>query len=104
MDGPRRVGVAAQKDSEGVYSISVTAKMVGMGQQNLRQYESRGLLEPDRTAGGTRLYSTRDVTVLRRIGELLSEGLNLAGIRLVLELEARNRTLQRQVERLREQA
>lgn len=95
--------MAAQKDHEGVYSISVTAKMVGMGQQNLRQYESRGLLEPDRTAGGTRLYSVRDVAVLRRIGELLSEGLNLAGIRMVLQLETRNRQLRREVARLKGQ-
>jgi MerR family transcriptional regulator, heat shock protein HspR len=75
---------------------------VGMEQHNLRQYESRGLLEPERTAGGTRLYSDRDVAVLRRIGELLTEGLNLAGIRLVLQLEARNRQLVRQVDRLKE--
>lgn len=95
--------MAAQKDHEGVYSISVTAKMVGMGQQNLRQYESRGLLEPDRTAGGTRLYSVRDVAVLRRIGELLSEGLNLAGIRMVLQLETHNRQLRREVARLKGQ-
>lgn len=94
--------MAAQKDHEGVYSISVTAKMVGMGQQNLRQYESRGLLEPDRTAGGTRLYSVRDVAVLRRIGELLSEGLNLAGIRMVLQLETDNRQLRREVSRLKD--
>ncbi|MGM7666725.1 MerR family transcriptional regulator [Microbacterium sp. A93] len=95
--------MATQKDSEGVYSISVTAKMVGMGQQNLRQYENRGLLEPERTAGGTRIYSVRDVAVLRRIGELLSEGLNLAGIRMVLQLEASNRQLRRELDRLKDQ-
>jgi MerR family transcriptional regulator, heat shock protein HspR len=94
--------MAANKDNQGVYSISVTARMVGMEQHNLRQYESRGLLEPERTEGGTRLYSDRDVAVLRRIGELLTEGLNLACIRLVLQLEARNRQLTRQVDRLRE--
>ncbi len=56
--------------------------------QNLRVYERRGLIEPARTAGGTRLYSEADILVLRRIAELLTEGLNLAGIRRVLELEA----------------
>lgn len=96
--------MAASKDHQGVYSISVTARMVGMEQHNLRQYENRGLLEPERTAGGTRLYSERDVALLRRIGELLTEGLNLAGVRLVLQLEARNRQLTRQVDRLKDQA
>ncbi|GAA1681843.1 hypothetical protein GCM10010977_31450 [Citricoccus zhacaiensis] len=95
--------MVASKDNQGVYSISVTARMVGMEQHNLRQYESRGLLEPDRTSGGTRLYSDRDVAVLRRIGELLAEGLNLAGVRLVLQLEARNRHLRRQMDRLKGQ-
>ena len=56
--------------------------------QNLRVYERRGLLEPARTAGGTRLYSEADIEVLRRIAELLGEGLNLAGIKQVLLLEA----------------
>lgn len=77
--------------------------MVGMEQHSLRQYERRGLLEPHRTPGGTRLYSDRDVAVLRRIGELLTEGLNLAGIRLVLDLEAHNQQLVRQVNRFQDQ-
>jgi DNA-binding transcriptional MerR regulator len=61
--------------------------MVSMQVQNLRVYERRGLLEPDRTPGGTRLYSHDDVDRLHRIRELLEEGLNLAGIARVLELE-----------------
>jgi DNA-binding transcriptional MerR regulator len=73
--------------AQGVYAISVAADMVSMQVQNLRVYERRGLLEPDRTAGGTRLYSADDLDRLRRIGVLLSEGLNLAGIARVLELE-----------------
>ena len=72
---------------EGVFAISVAARMASMEIQNLRVYERRGLLDPDRTAGGTRLYSQDDVDRLVRIGELLSEGLNLAGIAYVLELE-----------------
>ena len=72
---------------EGVFAISVAARMASMEIQNLRVYERRGLLDPDRTAGGTRLYSQDDVERLVRIGELLGEGLNLAGIAHVLELE-----------------
>ncbi len=74
--------------TRGVYAISVAAELVGTGVQNLRVYETRGLVEPERTAGGTRRYSEDDVARLRRITELLAEGLNLAGVALVLELEA----------------
>ena len=74
----------------GVYGISVAAELVGMGVQTLRLYEARGLLEPDRTEGGTRRYSANDLDRLRRIAELLDAGLNLAGISMVLDLEAEN--------------
>ena len=77
----------------GVYGISVAAELVGLGVQNLRLYEARGLLEPDRTHGGTRRYSANDLTRLRRIGDLLEAGLNLAGIGMVLHLEAENARL-----------
>ena len=72
----------------GVFAISVAAGMVRMQVQNLRVYERRGLLSPSRTDGGTRLYSEDDIAVLHRIRELLQEGLNIAGIAKVLELEA----------------
>jgi MerR family transcriptional regulator, heat shock protein HspR len=65
-----------------------------MGVQTLRLYEARGLIEPARTDGGTRLYSADDVNRLRRIGELLNDGLNLAGIARVFDLEAQNAQLQ----------
>jgi MerR family transcriptional regulator, heat shock protein HspR len=78
-----------------VYAISVAARMASMEIQNLRVYERHGLVSPARTPGGTRLYSAEDVTRLIRIGELLAEGLNLAGIARVLNLEA-------SVDRLRE--
>lgn len=71
----------------GVFAISVAADMVAMQIQNLRVYERRGLVEPDRSAGGSRLYSPADIEVLHRIRDLLAEGLNLAGIAKVLELE-----------------
>ena len=73
--------------TRGVFAISVAAEMVSMQVQNLRVYERRGLLEPDRTSGGTRLYSQDDLDRLHRIRELLAAGLNLAGIAMVLELE-----------------
>ncbi|RNL59163.1 MerR family transcriptional regulator [Arthrobacter oryzae] len=80
-----------------VYAISVAAELVGTGQQNLRLYERKGLLEPGRTVGGTRRYSEQDLDTLRRISALLEDGLNLAGIRVVLDLEAANRRLQKQL-------
>jgi MerR family transcriptional regulator, heat shock protein HspR len=75
--------------------------MVSMEVQNLRVYERRGLLEPDRTSGGTRLYSADDIDRLHRIRELLAAGLNLAGIAHVLALEDRVHSLETQVARLR---
>lgn len=81
----------------GLYAISVAAELVGTGQQNLRLYERKGLLEPGRTDGGTRRYSEQDLDTLRRISELLDDGLNLAGIRMVLDLEAVNRRLEREL-------
>ncbi|MDO5752592.1 MerR family transcriptional regulator [Arthrobacter sp.] len=77
----------------GAYAISVAAELLGIGQQNLRLYERRGLVQPERTVGGTRRYSETDLMVLARITELLSAGLNLAGIRLVLDLETENMQL-----------
>ncbi|WP_372735442.1 MerR family transcriptional regulator [Nocardioides sp.] len=85
----------------GVFAISVAADMASMQIQNLRVYERRGLIEPDRTAGGSRLYSPADIERLRRIGDLLAAGLNLAGIARVLELEATVARLRAENQRLR---
>ncbi|MGZ4437178.1 MAG: MerR family transcriptional regulator [Nocardioidaceae bacterium] len=85
--------------TRGIYGISVAADLVGTGVQNLRVYERRGLVEPARTDGGTRLYSDQDIERLRRIALLLGEGLNLAGIAMVLDLEADNARLRRRIER-----
>ncbi len=87
------MGVPRPDRKRGVYGISVAAELVGTGAQNLRLYEARGLLEPERTGGGTRRYSAEDLDRLRRIGDLLEAGLNLAGIGLVLDLEAQNTKL-----------
>ena len=94
-------GTVAEGQELRVYAISVVAQLVGTGQQNIRLYERKGLLTPDRTAGGTRQYSNADLAVLRRISELLEEGLNLAGVAKVLELEAVNARLQSELNRLR---
>lgn len=77
----------------GVYGISVAAELSGIGPQTLRLYESRGLLTPARTAGGTRRYSDDDIARLRRITELVNIGINVAGIGEILDLEARNARL-----------
>ena len=71
-----------------VYIISVAAELAGVHPQTLRIYERKGLLEPARTIGGSRRYSQADIDHLRRIQELTDEGLNLAGVKKVLALEA----------------
>ncbi len=92
------MGLPGPEGARGVYGISVAAELVGIGAQNLRLYEARGLLEPERTAGGTRRYSANDLDRLRRISDLLEAGLNLAGIGMVLDLEAQNTQLREEKE------
>ena len=83
------------------YMISVAAQIVGMHQQTLRMYESKGLVRPKRTPGGTRLYSDADVERLRVIQRLTTElGLNLAGVEHVLRLEDELRKQKARAERL----
>lgn len=84
-----------------VYVISVAAELAGVHPQTLRIYERKGLVDPARTAGGSRRYSDADIAVLQRIQELTNEGLNLAGVQRVLELEAENRDLRRQLDESR---
>lgn len=90
------VGVPGPDRHRGVYGISVAAELVGTGVQNIRSYEARGLIQPERTDGGTRRYSADDLDRLRRIGDLLDAGLNLAGIGMVLDLETQNSELEAQ--------
>ena len=86
------------------YTISVAAELVGMHPQTLRIYESKGLVRPGRTPGGTRLYSERDVERLRAIQRLTTEvGLNLAGVQRVLVLEDEMERLRRRVAQLERQ-
>ena len=87
-----------------VYVISVAAELAGVHPQTLRIYERKGLVDPARTAGGSRRYSEADIAQLRRIQELTNEGLNLAGVQKVMELEAELVELRREVEELQRQA
>ena len=87
-----------------IYMISVAAELVGMHPQTLRMYETKGLVRPQRTPGGTRLYSEADIERLRIVQRLTSElGLNLAGVELVLRLEDELRKAHAQIERLQRQ-
>ena len=94
----------ADHQSRAVYVISVAAELAGVHPQTLRIYERKGLLDPARTAGGNRRYSDSDLDRLRRIAQLTDEGLNLAGVRRVLELEAEIGRLQDEVLRARRDA
>ena len=87
-----------------IYMISVAAELVGMHPQTLRMYETKSLVRPQRTPGGTRLYSEADIERLRIVQRLTSElGLNLAGVELVLRLEDELRKAHTQIERLQRQ-
>ena len=87
-----------------IYMISVAAELVGVHPQTLRLYENKGLVRPQRTPGGTRLYSEADVERLRIVQRLTTEvGLNLAGVELVLRLEDELRRAHAQIERLQRQ-
>ena len=85
---------SAAQSGRGVYGISVAAELSGVGEQSLRLYEQRGLLTPARTAGGTRRYSDDDLARVQRIIELLADGVNVAGIGHILELQDRNTQLE----------
>ncbi|UYO97602.1 MerR family transcriptional regulator [Microbacterium sp. M28] len=83
-----------QRDSSTpLYGIAVAAQLSGVPEASLRLFEAKGLLTPSRSDGGTRRYSDDDVERLRRVTDLRSEGVNLAGIRRVLELEDENASL-----------
>lgn len=89
---------------QGVYAISVAAQLCGLHPQTLRVYEREGLVDPDRTPGGTRLYSGTDVQRLRDIAALTDTGINVAGVKHILELQQEIRFLKAQVERLSSKA
>jgi len=88
--------VAASDGTTGVYGITVAAELTGMSVQALRLYERKGLVEPNRTSGGTRRYSDTDIARLRHIGQLIGDGVNLTGIARILGLEDDNTALRAQ--------
>jgi MerR family transcriptional regulator/heat shock protein HspR len=92
------------RETRAVYVISVAAELGGVHPQTLRIYERKGLLDPARTVGGSRRYSERDISQLRRIQDLTTAGLNLEGVRRVLELEAEVAALRQELEVARAEA
>ena len=98
-----------ERSERAVYIISVAAELAGVHPQTLRIYERKGLLHPARTAGNTRRYSERDIHRLREIQELTTRGVNLAGVKLIMELQAemdrarmRMEEMRRELERARD--
>ncbi|GAA2458757.1 heat shock protein transcriptional repressor HspR [Streptomyces macrosporus] len=90
-------------DDSPVYVISVAAQLSGLHPQTLRQYDRLGLVSPDRTAGRGRRYSARDIQLLRQVQRLSQdEGINLAGIKRIIELENQVAALQAQVAELQQ--
>jgi MerR family transcriptional regulator/heat shock protein HspR len=94
--------LARHASDQAVYGISVAAELMNLAPQTLRVYEAKGLIEPSRTSGGTRRYSDDDLGRIQRIGELLAAGLNLVGIKRVLEMELENSRLRAELEEARE--
>ena len=84
-----------------LYIISVAAELAGVHPQTLRIYERKGLIEPKRTQGRSRRYSDRDIELLQHIQELTNEGVGLAGVKRILELEAALESAEDDIERLR---
>jgi MerR family transcriptional regulator, heat shock protein HspR len=103
--GARRAALFGGDGSgRAVYVISVAAELAGVHPQTLRVYERKGLVDPSRTGGGNRRYSQRDIERLRHIGMLTGAGMNLEGVRHVLELEAEVERLRAELERVRAEA
>ncbi|HEY5664670.1 MAG TPA: MerR family transcriptional regulator [Ilumatobacter sp.] len=96
--------MSARHRHQAVYVISVAAELAGMHPQTLRIYERRGLVQPARTQGGNRRYSDADIEQLQRISDLAEQGMNLEGIRRVMELELENERLRAELARAREVA
>ena len=95
---------AARDRRQALFVISVAAELAGVHPQTLRIYERKGLVDPARTGGGSRRYSEEDIERLRRIQDLTNEGLNLAGVKRVIELEQQLAELRRQLEQTRAEA
>ncbi len=94
----------ARERPKAVYVISVAAELVGLHPQTLRIYERKGLVDPARTVGGSRRYSDEDLELLQRIQDLTNDGVNLEGVRRILELEAELNAARDELARTREAA
>ncbi len=92
---------ANDREARAVYVISVAASLAGMHPQTLRIYERRGLIDPYRTPGGTRRYSDADIQRLELIQELTDEGVNLEGVKRIMELQNEVDRLRKEVQRLK---
>ena len=93
-----------ERDERAVYIISVAAELAGMHPQTLRIYERKGLVQPQRTAGNTRRYSDRDIQLLRQIQALSQEeGVNLAGVKMIIEMRAQLDVARRRADELEQQ-
>ena len=97
-------GMADSDANRAVYVISVAAELTGVHPQTLRIYERKGLLDPSRTSGGSRRFSDADLSRLRRIQQLTATGLNLEGVRRVLELETELDRLRSELDEARAQS
>lgn len=93
--------MSTRSRTQAVYVISVAAELAGMHPQTLRIYERRGLVQPARTQGGNRRYSDADIERLQRISDLAEQGMNLEGIRRVMELEFENAKLRAELDEAR---
>jgi MerR family transcriptional regulator/heat shock protein HspR len=104
QEGARRRADDVRREDRAVYIISVAAELTGVHPQTLRIYERKGLLRPQRTTGNTRRYSERDIETLRRIQDLTQErGINLAGVKAIIEMQAELESLRRKTEELEDQ-
>jgi MerR family transcriptional regulator, heat shock protein HspR len=104
-EGPSRKRRQRLDEERGVFMISVAAELAEMHPQTLRMYEARGLIRPKRSPKNTRLYSQADVERLRRIQQMTNEeGLNLAGVETVLELERRLERMRGEMLKMRKRA
>jgi MerR family transcriptional regulator/heat shock protein HspR len=89
------------REERAVYIISVAAELAGVHPQTLRIYERKGLVRPKRTSGNTRRYSDRDIELLQQIQDLTQHGINLAGVKLIIEMQRELEDLRRRTEQLR---
>jgi MerR family transcriptional regulator, heat shock protein HspR len=100
---PRQTRQPTSEDSASMpkYTIGIVSRLIGLPPQVLRRYEETGLLEPARQSGKNRLYSDQDIAILREIVQLSDEGVNVVGIRYIIQIREHVRNLQQEVETAR---